>query len=58
VKGAVLETEAVSVAGVHLVELAGEEGGLVATCAGPDLDDNVLVVVRVAIYELGPDPLG
>ena len=53
-----LEAEAVGVAGVHLVELAGEEGGLVATRAGPYLDDNVLVVVRVAIYELGPDLLG
>ena len=53
-----LEAEAVGVAGVHVVELAGEEGRLVAAGAGPDLDDDVLVVVRVAVDELGPDALG
>jgi len=54
----VLEAEAVCVAGVHVVELAGEEGGLVASCPGPDLDDDVLVVVGVAVDEFGPDALG
>src|SRR5918997_2325232 len=58
VEGAVLEAEAVGIAGIHLVELAGEEGGLVATSAGPYLDDDVLIIVRVAVYELGPDLLG
>jgi hypothetical protein len=40
------------------VELASEEGGLVTASAGPDLDDDVFVVVRVAVDELGPDALG
>jgi hypothetical protein len=34
-------------AGVHAVQVAGEQGGLVATGARPDLDDHVLVVVGV-----------
>jgi hypothetical protein len=54
----VLEAEAVGVAGVHVVELACEESGLVAARAGPDLDNDVLVVVRVAVDEFGPDVLG
>ena len=53
-----LEAQPFGVAGVHLHQLAGEQGGLVAAGAGPDLDDHVLVVVRVAVYELGPDLLG
>jgi hypothetical protein len=57
-QGAVFEAEAVGVAGVHVVELTGEERGLVTAGAGPDLDDDVLVVVRVAVDELGPDALG
>jgi hypothetical protein len=40
------------------VELASEEGGLVTASTGPDLDDDVFVVVRVAVDELGPDALG
>ena len=32
-------------AGVHAVGVAGEQGGLVAAGAGPDLDDHVLAVV-------------
>src|ERR671913_1590843 len=48
-QGAVLEAEAVGGAGVHIVEFAGEEGRLVAAGAGPDLDDDVLFVVRVAV---------
>src|SRR5215207_5933590 len=57
-KGTVLEAEAVGVAGVHIVELAREEGCFVAAGPRPDLDDDVLVVVRVAVDELGPDVLG
>src|ERR671921_2190723 len=57
-QGTVFEAEAVCVAGVHVVELASEEGGLVTASAGPDLDDDVLVVVWVAVDELGPDALG
>ena len=57
-QGSVLEAEAVGVAGVHVVELAREEGRLVAAGAGPDFDDDVFVVVRVAVDELGPDALG
>src|SRR5215207_2661289 len=57
-QGTVLEAEAVGVAGVHVVELACEEGGLVAARPGSDLDDDVLVVVRVAVDEFGPDVLG
>ena len=37
---------ALGVAAVHAVEVAGEEGGLVAAGGGADLDDDVLVVVR------------
>ena len=43
------------VAGVHFEEFAGEEGGLVAAGSGPDLQYYVLIVVRVAVYELGPE---
>src|SRR5215203_705774 len=57
-QGTVFEVEAVCVAGVNVVELAGEEGRLVASGAGPDLDDDVLVVVGVAVDELGPYALG
>src|SRR5215210_5626530 len=57
-EGAVLEAETVGVAGVHVVELTSEEGRLIPAGPGPDLDDNVLVVVRVAVDELGPDALG
>ena len=39
------------VADVHPVELRGEQGGLVAAGAGPDLHDHVAVVVRVARQE-------
>src|SRR5215212_8999885 len=57
-EGAMLEAEAVGVAGVHVVDLAREERRLVAAGPGPDLDDDVLVVVRVAVDELCPDALG
>src|ERR671913_164104 len=57
-QGTVFEAEAVCVAGVHVVELASEEGGLVTAGAGPNLDDDVFVVVWVAVDELGPDALG
>src|SRR5215210_1736574 len=53
-----LEAETIGVAGVHLVELAGEEGGFVAAGGGPYLEDHILVVVRVAVDELGPYLLG
>ena len=51
------------VAGQHLVEVAGEQRRFVATGAGPDLDDHVLVVVGVRLdhrqadlfFELAPD---
>src|SRR5688572_25699460 len=36
------------VAGVHPEQLRREQGGLVATRSGPDLEDDVAVVVRVA----------
>src|SRR5215217_1184113 len=57
-QGAVFEAEAVGVTGVHIVEFASEEGRLVAAGAGSNLDDDVFVVVRVAVDELGPDVLG
>ena len=43
------EPALLGVAGQHLVEVAREQGRLVAAGAGPDLDDHVLVVVRVAL---------
>src|SRR5215208_3580123 len=57
-EGAVLEGEPIGVAGVHIVQLAGEEGSLVAACACPDLDYDVFVVVGVAVDQLGPYALG
>ena len=48
---------ALGVAGVHAVQVAGEQRGLVAAGAGADLDDDVLVVVRVALDHLQPDLL-
>ena len=41
------EAAQLGVAGQHLVEVAGEERRLVAAGAGADLDDHVLLVVRV-----------
>ncbi len=35
-------------AGVHAKEVGSEEGGLVPTGAGPDLDNDVLFIARVA----------
>jgi hypothetical protein len=52
-----LNRRPLGVAGVHLHKLAGEQGRLVAAGAGPDLDDHVLVVVRVAVDKLRPDLL-
>ena len=46
------------VAGEHLVEVAGEQSRLIAAGAGPDLDDHVLVVVRVALDHRQADLLG
>src|SRR5215217_5497738 len=57
-EGPVLEAETVCVAGVHVVDLACEEGRLITAGAGPDLDYDVFVVVRVAVDELRPDALG
>src|SRR5215218_9476794 len=53
--GQLLDLEAVLLgpAGVHAVEVTGEQGGLVAAGAGPDLDDHVLVVVGV-LGDQGP----
>ena len=45
---------ALGVADVHPVELGGEQRGLLAAGAGPDLDDHVAVVVRVARQERAP----
>ena len=42
------ERTSVFQARVHVVEVTGEDGGLVATDAGADLDDGVLLVVGVA----------
>src|SRR5215207_269847 len=42
------EAVAVRVPGVHPVELRREEGSLLAAGTGPDLEDDVAVVVRVA----------
>ena len=52
------EAALLGVAGEHLVEVAGEQRGLVAAGAGADLDDHVLVVVGVALDHRQPDPLG
>src|SRR5260221_8142073 len=46
------------VAEVHLVELASEQRGLFPALARADLDDDVLVVERIARDELGPQLLG
>ena len=43
------EAALLGVAGEHLVEVAGEQRRLVAAGAGADLDQHVLVVVRVAL---------
>ena len=40
------------VAGVHAVEVGGEERGFLAALAGADLDDDVLLIERVARDEL------
>jgi hypothetical protein len=45
------------VADVHPEELLGEEGGLVAARPGPDLEDDVLAVVRVLREEEDADLL-
>ena len=42
---------ALGVALVHPKELGGEQGRLLAAGSGPDLDDHVLVVVRIARQE-------
>jgi hypothetical protein len=43
------EAQPLGVAGEHAVEVAGPDRGLVAACARADLDDDVLVVVGVAL---------
>ena len=53
-----LEAAPLGVLGEHPVEVAGEQGGLVPAGAGADLDDHVLVVVRVALDHREPQPLG
>ena len=45
------EAMALGVADVHPVELGGEQGRLLAAGAGPDLQDHVAIVVRVAREE-------
>ena len=52
-----LEAAPLRVAGEHPVEVAGPQAGLVAARAGADLDDHVLVVVRVALDHREPDLL-
>ena len=45
---------ALGVAVVHAEQLGGEEGGLLAAGTGPDLEDDVAVVVGVARQQLEP----
>ena len=45
------EPVARGIAQVHPQQLGGEQGGFLATRAGPDLEDDVAVVVRVARQE-------
>ena len=52
-----LEAATLGVAGEHAVEVGGEQAGLLAARAGPDLDDHVLVVVRVRLDHREPDLL-
>ena len=56
-QGTVLEAEAVGVAGVA-IRARRRRAACRRRRPGPDLDDDVLVVVRVAVDELGPDALG
>jgi hypothetical protein len=44
-----LEAATLRVAGEHAVEVPGPEAGLIATDAGADLDDHVLVVVGITL---------
>src|SRR5207253_8393851 len=53
-----LPAMALGIAEVHLVELAREQRGFFPALAGTDLDDDVLVVERIARDELGPQLLG
>ena len=53
----VLEAAPLRVAGEHPVEVAGEQPGLLPARARPDLDDHVLVVVRVGLDHREPDLL-
>src|SRR4029078_12170630 len=46
------EAALLGVAGQHLVEVAGEQGRLVAAGAGADLDEHVLVFGWVTVYHL------
>src|SRR5919107_2846829 len=57
-EGTVLEAETVGVASVHVVDLTSEESRLIPAGPGPDLDDDVLVVVGVAVDELRPNTFG
>ena len=52
------EAALLGVAGEHLVEIAGEQGRLVAPGPGTDLDEDVLVVVGVALDHRQADLLG
>src|SRR5829696_3390477 len=56
-EGAMFKAQTFGVAGIHLVEFAGEQSGLITASARPYLQDHVLVVVRVSVYKLGPDLL-
>ena len=50
-----LESEPLGVAGEHPIQVAGPQPGLVAARAGADLDDHVLVVVRIPLDHHQPD---
>ena len=52
-----LEPAPLGVAGQHPVEVGGEQPGLLPARARPDLDDHVLVVVRVGLDHRQPDLL-
>ena len=53
--GSTFQPVALGVAGVHAEEVGREERGLVAAGAGADLEDRVLLVVRVLGDEQQPD---
>jgi hypothetical protein len=52
-----LQAAPVGIARQHPVEVGGEQAGLLAARARPDLDDHVLLVVRVRLDHRQPDLL-